>query len=192
MDDCNPLAIQIRRTKLLSEDEIAGICNHFKNETIPKNRFFIESGNRCSRVGYLVSGIMCSFIISEKGEEVVKYFIEPDQFFTDLESYERLEPAMLNIKAVTDSRILYITREENQKLQSQYSKWGQVLGIFASTALNKMIQTKNFLHFGTAKDKYRHFVRNHPNLARQVPLKYIASYLGITHSSLSRLRRENY
>ena len=192
MNNCNPLVIPLRKTKLLSEDEIAGICSHFTSENILKNHFFIESGNRCSRVGYLVSGIMCSYIISERGEEVVKYFIEPDQFFTDLDSYEKSEPAMLNIQAVTDSSILYITRKANQNLLSQYPKWGQVLGIFASTALNNMIQAKNFLHFGSAKDKYRHFVQHHPNLARQVPLKYIASYLSITQSSLSRLRRENY
>ncbi len=192
MDHFSPLVIQLKRTNLLSHDEIGDICQHFSAEVIPKNQFFIEAGRRCSKVGYLTTGILCSYIVSKEGEEVVKYFIEPDQFITDLDSYEKSEPAMLNIQAVTDSRILYITRKANQKLVSQYPKWGQVLGIFASTALNNMIQAKNFLHFGSAKDKYRHFVQHHPNLARQVPLKYIASYLGITQSSLSRLRRENY
>lgn len=190
MNDYESLAIKIRQTDLLSEEEIEVICNHFYTKVIPKNKFFIESGNRCSHIGFLLSGILCSFIYSEEGEEVVKYFVEPDQFFTDLESYEHSHPAKLNIQSVIDSKILYISKCDNQDLQSQIPAWGHVLSIFSSSALNKMIQTQNFLHFGTAREKYRYFVQNHPNLARHVPLKFIASFLGITQSSLSRLRRE--
>jgi CRP-like cAMP-binding protein len=190
MNDYESLAIKIRQTDLLSEEEIEVICNHFYTKVIPKNKFFIESGNRCSHIGFLLSGILCSFIYSEEGEEVVKYFVEPDQFFTDLESYEHSHPAKLNIQSVIDSKILYISKCDNQDLQSQIPAWGHVLSIFSSSALNKMIQTQNFLHFGTAREKYRYFVQHHPNLARHVPLKFIASFLGITQSSLSRLRRE--
>jgi len=184
------LTYKLRKTDLLSEDEIEIISNHFYTKVIPKNEFFIESGNRCSHIGFLLNGILCSFIYNEEGEEVVKYFIEPDQFFTDLESYEHSQPAKLNIQSVIDSKILYISKGDNQDLQSQIPAWGHVLSIFSSNALNKMIQTQNFLHFGTAREKYRYFVQHHPNLARHVPLKFIASYLGITQSSLSRLRRE--
>lgn len=185
------LSAQLEEVNILSDIEIEQICSCFKTETILKNHYYLEAEKRCSKIGFLTDGIICSFIYNSEGSEVVKHFLEPYQFFTDLDSYEKAKPAKLNLIAVTDSTILSISKQENDKLQDAFPKWKHVQGLFASQALNKMIQMQNFLHFGSATDKYQHFVKNYPNLARNVPLKYIASYLGITQSSLSRLRREN-
>ncbi len=181
---------RLKQTNILSDKEIVEVFSHFKTEQIAKNQFFLEAGKRCSKVAFLCRGILCSFIYSREGDEVVKHFIEPDQFFTDLESYEKVQPARLNIVAVTDTAILSIGKKENTKLQDKLPQWKSAQGIFASQALNTMIQMQNFLRFGSAAEQYQYFVKNFPNLARHVPLKYIASYLGITQSSLSRLRRE--
>jgi hypothetical protein len=69
-----------------------------------------------------------------------------------------------------------------------YIEFSKVLQDFINHVIE--CEKQNFLHFGTAVDKYRYFVKHHPNLARQVPLKFISSYLDITQSSLSRIRRE--
>jgi hypothetical protein len=57
-------------------------------------------------------------------------------------------------------------------------------------AMNDMIRKQNFLRMGNSIDKYNYFVKNFPVLAQQVPLKYIASFLSITQSSLSRIRKQ--
>jgi len=185
------LSAQLKKVNILSDIEIEQICSCFETENIHKNQYFLESEKRCSKIGFLCDGIICSFIYNFEGTEVVKHFLEPYQFFTDMESYEKNQPAKLNIIAVTESTILSISKTNNDNLQDRIPKWEHVQGLFASQALNNMIQMQNFLHFGSASDKYQHFVKNYPNLARHVPLKYIASYLGITQSSLSRLRKEN-
>ncbi|MCB2197497.1 MAG: Crp/Fnr family transcriptional regulator [Bacteroidetes bacterium] len=182
----------IKQTGILSEKEIEEVYACFESEIIPKNHFFLQAGQRCGKIGFLCSGILCSFIYNTEGDEVVKHFLEPNQFFTDLESYEKAQPAQLNIIAVTDAVILRISKQENTKLQNKLPQWKSAQGIFASQALNRMIQMQNFLRFGSAAEQYQYFVKNYPNLARHVPLKYIASYLGITQSSLSRLRRESF
>lgn len=180
----------LKQVNILSDKEIDEVYSHFKTEHIPKNQFFLQTGQRCAKVGFLCSGILCSFMYNTEGDEVVKHFLEPHQFFTDLESYEKAQPAQLNIIAVTDVVILSISKQENTALQTKFPQWNSAQGIFASQALNRMIQMQNFLRFGSASEQYQHFVKNYPNLARHVPLKYIASYLGITQSSLSRLRKE--
>lgn len=190
MEHHNKLATHLLQSNLFSNDEIEYVCQHFIVENIPKNNFFLEAGNNCTRIGFLLSGVLCSFIYDSEGEMVVKHFVEPDQFFTDLQSYENNIAAALNIQAVVESEILYIRKEDSENLQKENPKWQHSLSIFSSKALNKMIQTQNFLRFGSAVDKYHYFVKHHPNLARQVPLKFISSYLGITQSSLSRIRRE--
>lgn len=184
------LAEKIESAKILNKEEVEYVCGHFDTEIIKKNQFFLESGSKCSKIGFLESGILCSFIYSSEGDEVVKYFIEENQFFTDLESYENRTPADLNILALVESRVFTISKKQNSKLQSEIPQWEHVLNIFAAEALNKMIQNQNFLHFGTAVEQYQYLLNNHPNLARNVPLKYIASYLGITQSSLSRIRAQ--
>ncbi len=190
MNHDEPLEKQIKKLQILEQSVLDKILRRFTYEIIPKNKFFLEAGTRYPKIGFLTSGILCSFIYNSEGEEVVKHFIEPDQFFTDLESYEHGKPAKLNIQAVVDSTVLTITKEHNQQLIQDHPQWEFVLKNFSSDALNRMIQMQNFLHFGSAVGQYQHFVSHYPNLARQVPLKYIASYLGITQSSLSRIRRE--
>jgi hypothetical protein len=59
---------------------------------------------------------------------------------------------------------------------------------FAADAFNQLVRNRNFLQFGDAEEQYQHFLKHHPNLAQNVPLKFIASCLGITQSSLSRIR----
>jgi len=190
MQPYESFSAQLNEINILSDIEIEKICSSFETEIISKNHYFLESGKRCKKIGFLCSGILCSFIYNSEGSEVVKHFLEPYQFFTDMESYEKGQPAKLNIIAVKESIILYINKQENNKLQTQIPSWKHAQSLFASQALNRMIQMQNFLHFGSSADQYQHFVENHPNLARHVPLKYIASYLGITQSSLSRLRKE--
>lgn len=185
------LSAQLKKVNILSDIEIEQICSCFDTENIHKNHYYLEAEKRCSKIGFLCDGIICSFIYNSEGSEVVKHFLEPYQFFTDLDSYEKAKPSKLNIIAITESTILSISKTDNDKLQDKIPNWEHVQGLFASQALKKMVLMQNFLHFGSATDKYQHFVKNYPNLARNVPLKFIASYLGITQSSLSRLRREN-
>lgn len=190
MDKRDTLANKLKESKFLTKEEIERACQFFEVEELDKNRYYLEAGKRCSRIGFLESGILCTFVYSQAGEEVVKYFVEDHQFFTDMESYENATPALLNIMAIVNSRVWSITKWQNAQLHSEIPNWKHALNFFAAQALNRMIQNQHFLKLGEAADQYKHFLKNHPNLARQVPLKYIASYLGITQSSLSRLRRE--
>jgi CRP-like cAMP-binding protein len=190
MKTCTSLQEIVKRSKILETEQAEWILEHFQVENLKKNQFCLETGNRSSRIGFLESGILCSFIYNKEGEEVVKHFVEAGQFFTDIDSYEKGIPTNLNIQAVVNSRVLYISKTDNQKINAELPQWGYLLKQFAAEALNLMIRNRNFLQFGSAVEQYQHFLKHHPNLAQNVPLKYIASYLGITQSSLSRIRRE--
>lgn len=190
MEQIHPIAPHFKKLNLFSDDEISFICNHFEKETIPANHYFLKAGQKCSKIGFLVHGILASYIIGDDGEMAVKHFIQKPSFFTDLDNFQKQSVAFLNIKAMVDSDIYFITRKNNDKLCRYNANWLKVMGIFSSEALKEMVLMQNFLYFGTAAEKYNHFVKNYPQLAQQVPLKYIAAYLGVTQSSLSRIRRE--
>jgi len=190
MVEYNILKKRFREAGTLTEEQLDQVMEYFSLETLGKNQFFLEAGKRCSRIGFLDKGILCTFVYDRDGHEVVKHFMEANQFFTDMESYEKQRPAMLNIIALTESRIFYITRTQKQKLEEQIPQCNSIFQSFAAHALNRMIQNQHFLHMGNAEDQYKHFIEHYPNLAQNVPLKYIASYLGITQSSLSRIRNQ--
>lgn len=191
MNQAISLSETIKEPNLLSAQQIEDVCKHFSIVKLSRNEFFLEQGKRCSKIGFLSSGIICSYIFDSEGEIKVKHFVEPGLFFTDLDAYEKAGAASLNLQAVVDSTVYFISREKYAQLSQRMPQWQNTMNYFASKALKEMIMTQNFLHFGEAIDKYRHFVQQHPNLARQVPLKYIAAYLGITQSSLSRIRRNH-
>jgi hypothetical protein len=115
--------------------------------------------------------------------------VEPHQFFTDIDSYEKGKLAALNLQAVMDTKIFFITKQDNKAIQLEIPLWDFVLKQFAADALNQMIKNQNFLHFGDAEYQYRYLLTHKPHIVQNAPLKYIASYLGITQSSLSRIRR---
>jgi CRP-like cAMP-binding protein len=190
MEASDALKKMFLETGRFTEEQGDEVCRHFSLETLGKNQYFLEAGQRCSRIGFLEKGILCTFVLDSEGHEVVKYFVEAGQFFTDMESYTKNRPARLNILALTEARIFYITRSQKQELQQKIPQSDYVFQSFAAQAMNRMIQSQHFLHLGTAVEQYKHFLEYHPELAQQVPLKYIASYLGITQSSLSRIRNQ--
>jgi CRP-like cAMP-binding protein len=191
MNHAVSLSGTIKEPGLLSDEQIEDVCNQFSIEKLSRNDFFLEQDKRCNRIGFLSDGIICSYIQDSEGEMIVKHFVEPGMFFTDLDAYEKADAARLNLQAVVDSTVYYIHRDVYARLSQRMPEWQNTMNYFASKALKEMIMTQNFLHIGEAIDKYHHFVQHHPNLARQVPLKYVAAYLGITQSSLSRIRRNH-
>jgi CRP-like cAMP-binding protein len=184
------LTRHLEEIKLLEPSKIGIILNRFHSMNLSKNEMFLEAGTICNSIAFLEEGIMCSFQYNEKGEELVKYFLQSGDFFTDMESYSKAVSSRLNIIALCPARIFYIHKSTNEEIQKDIPEWRDALNVLAANSLNKMIQSQHFLHYNTAEEKYRYFIKNYKELALRVPLKYIASYIGITQSSLSRIRRD--
>ncbi|MBI9052647.1 MAG: Crp/Fnr family transcriptional regulator [Bacteroidales bacterium] len=181
---------QLEKLKIISDQEIEKVLSYFILEKLNPNDFFLNLGERCYSLGFLEKGILRTFIHDSDGNEIVKYFIDDNILFTDIRSYEDSKPAQINIQAITSCQILTIKKQENNKLKLKVPKWENVLNILATKSLTQMIDKQNFLHMGSAIEKYQYFIKHFPNLAQNVPLKYISSYLGITQSSLSRIRNQ--
>ena len=81
---------------------------------------------------------------------------------------------------------------DSTRLVKLFPNWEHMMREGAMRAMNEMIRKQEFLRIGTSVDQYRHFVENFPNLVQHVSLKHIASYLGITQSSLSRIRKQGW
>ena len=193
MDPINAvLEVYLKENSDLKREEIKIICSYFIEECLEKEKPLVVEGEKFKKIVFVADGILRVFVIDPNGEEVVKNFLEPNNFFSEIESFDKNLPAVINVSAVTDCKILTLSKSNAELLVKELPQWEYMMKLGAMQAMNDMIRKQNFLRIGNSVDQYRHFVEYFPNLAQQVPLKYIASYLRITQSSLSRIRKQGW
>ncbi|MEM1325564.1 MAG: Crp/Fnr family transcriptional regulator [Bacteroidota bacterium] len=175
---------------ILNEKELDDILPFYRHQLFKPGEAFLSIGQVSREIGFIDKGIVRVYSISSDGEEVTKYFMRPNQFVVDLESYYNDSPAESAIQAVITTDVYTMHRQTWLKLAKRVPKLYILMKSLTEAALLNKIKDNDFLNFGTAKNKYQAFLDSYPDLALQVPQQYIASYLKITPQSLSRIRRE--
>ena len=178
------------RSSSLTHEDVERICHYFREEYLRREEPLIAAGDQYKKIVFIAEGILRIFIIDQRGEEVVKNFIEPETFFAEIESLEKNQYSRIYVSAVTDCHLLTLSPPDARQLVKEFPRWEYLIRVGAMNAMSEMIRKKEFLHIGDSLEQYQHFVTHFPLLVRQVPLKYIASFLRITQSSLSRIRRQ--
>jgi CRP-like cAMP-binding protein len=191
-DSRQVLATYLSANAPLTKEEIATICHHFQPEVLNREDALMKQGDRFRKIVFVAEGILRVFVLDTEGEEVVKNFIEANDFFSDIGSFEKNLPSGLNVSAITNCNLLTLSKADAEILVSKLPSWEYWMKAGAMQAMNEMIRKQGFLRIGDATSQYRHFVEHFPSLAQQVPLKYIASYLRVTQSSLSRIRKQGW
>lgn len=190
MDSKSVFTDYLKTNFTFNQDEMDLIFSYFKQESVKNEAPLVIAGKKYTKIVFVISGIFRVFVIDPKGDEVVKNFIEPHSFFADIASLENNQNSLLNISAVTDCSILTLSKTDAVQLIQQLPKWEYFMQVTAMKAMNEMIRKQEFLHIGDSSYQYSYFVKHFPLLVKYVPLKYIASYLRITQSSLSRIRKQ--
>ncbi len=165
------------------------ISNSFRSRKVAKNDFILKEGKICRHLYFLESGLLRYFILKD-GIEATKFFTIAPYCFTSQTSFNTKTPAKESIQAIEDSIIWETTFEENDKLLELKSwnlfarKITQEVQFFTEEILEDL-QTE------TAEQRYLKMLDVQGELLQRIPLKYLASYLGIAPQSLSRIRRKN-
>lgn len=189
MDSKTILTGYISKHSSLKYEEVELISGYFQQEFLTKEAQLVVAGSKYKKIVFVAEGILRLFVIDHNGEEVVKNFIEPNCFFADIEGIDKNQNSLINVSAVTDCTLLTLSKPDADDLVKILPQWDYLMKAGALNAMSDLIRKQEFLHIGDSSGQYQHFVTHFPLLARQVPLKYIASYLRITQSSLSRIRR---
>ncbi len=186
------LAKYLEEKSRLTQDEIGLVCASFKSERVRKETAVVTVGRYYRKIVFVADGILRVFVPAPGGGEVIKNLVEPNEFFADIGCLEKDLPAAINVTTITDSTLLTLSKVDSDRLVRQLPSWANLIREGAMLAMNEMIRKQTFLRMGAAAERYRYLVEHHPQLIRHVSLKYIASYLGITQSSLSRIRRQGW
>lgn len=139
---------------------------------------------------FIVSGFMRKFYINEKGEEVTVELNDGPRFFTSYHHFIKQTVSNEYLQCITDCELLRITKTDaDQTARTSFTQKDYTIRLFQQL-LEEDKQRMNDLATLTAEQRYLKLMKNSPGIVQNVPLKYIASWLGIKAESLSRIRRE--
>ncbi len=176
----------------LTEDEIESFQQLATFRKIPKGDFLIKGGSVCTEVAFVMTGILRSFYLSSTEEEVTYCFRFSDSFSSAYSSFLQEVPSQESLEAITDVEVLVWSKEQIQQLETKSCNWTRVLKILTEYEYIELEKRIFILQRESAENRYADLLQNHPNLIKEIPLNYLASYLGITQRHLSRIRKAVY
>ena len=158
-------------------------------EEIPKKTILWKIGDHVKKTRFVVKGCFRYFNINENGHECTTHFAMEDYWIGDFNSIINDEPARQNIQSLEDAMVICIDRNDFKRLMEECLSFSKFTYIKRSRAYDASIQRVAELN-ESAEVRYQHLIKKHPEALLRIPLYHIASYLGITPESLSRLRKK--
>lgn len=163
------------------------IASHMRYVEMSKGQEFIQQGGSNDQLGLLVEGLMRGVEIIDGDDHTMMFFDAPC-FVTEYVGFLRRDPARYGIVALEDCRLYLWSYDDLQRMYS-LSKDGERVGrLIAEQVIAEVVNDVRSFRFDTAKERYERLTATYPRLAQCVPQYMVASYLGITPESLSRIR----
>jgi CRP-like cAMP-binding protein len=182
--------IKQHATLPLTSDEVALIVATFQPKKLRKKQYFLEEGNVCKYVGFIIKGAMRQYSVDDKGvEHIVQLYIE-NYWASDRESAVMLTPSRYNIDAWEDTELLIATVADMLDLIEKVPSFGQMTRLMDQRSFIVSQRRLNSTISNTAEKRYEEFADNHPQFIQRFPQHLIASFLGITKETLSRIRKQ--
>ncbi|MGD1891515.1 MAG: Crp/Fnr family transcriptional regulator [Cyclobacteriaceae bacterium] len=172
----------------ISEVDWDVIRLYFRRREAKRGEIILKEGEVCRHLSFLESGLLRYFIVKD-GEERNKFFTIAPYLFTSQYSFNNQTPAKETIQTIEESVIWEIALEENRQLL-QLSSWNQFARKITQEVQFFTEEILEELQTETAENRYIKLLNNQPELLQRIPLKHLASYLGIAPQSLSRIRKK--
>ncbi|WP_207434052.1 Crp/Fnr family transcriptional regulator [Sabulibacter ruber] len=174
----------------LTEEEQALIQRAFQPKKLRKKQYLLQEGDICRYMGFVVSGAMRQYSVDEKGTEHMVQFAIENWWVGDRESYLMLTPSLYNIDAWEDTQLLVVEKADLLQLYEQVPTLLQMARQMDDRHSMATQRRINAAISYSAEKRYAEFVECHPEFLQRFPQHLIASYLGITKETLSRIRKQ--
>lgn len=159
----------------------------FKEKKIAKNSFLLKEGHVCRNFAYVKSGCLRLYYTGEK-QEVSVWFAFSNNSAIEISSYLSNESSAYAIQAIEDSMVLYLPKEALESLCAKHPALQEMMRRYWEVAVLSLINRFTSLQKDSAEKRYRQLMLQ-PDYLQKIPQKYLASFIGVTPTSLSRIRR---
>ncbi|SMC39084.1 Crp/Fnr family transcriptional regulator [Cellulophaga tyrosinoxydans] len=174
----------------IEKSAVSAYVSTLKIRKVKKGEQLLKQGDICQHTFFVEKGLLRYFSIDKKGKENVLQFAPENWFITDRESVYFNQPSKYYIDALEDSEVLVLEKNFVEKISEQNNSFEEFNNKLLHNHIRSLQKRIELLLSATAEERYLDFIKVYPNLLLRVPQTLIASYLGITPESLSRVRKE--
>ncbi len=175
----------------LSDADFEEVFDFFTVHEVAKKETLLEEGQLCRYHYFVLEGMLRQFFVNEKGTEQTTEFALETWWLTDNIAYEHQLASSFSIQAVERSRILRISRENQEQLLQQFPQMERYFRFVYQRAYAAAQMRVKYLFSRSKEDFYRDMVRKYPEFVQRVPQYLIASFLGFTPEYLSEIRKKD-
>lgn len=165
------------------------IKNYLTVKKLRKRQYLLQEGDVCKVVAFVEKGALRLYRVNEDGSEHIVVFALDGWFMTDLYSFLTNEPSTYNIDAIEDSELVLITRSASDELRKLSSKYQEFIFQATSEAYIQLEKRMTSTISLSLEERYKDLTTNYPDIIQRVPQHMIASYMGLTPETLSRVRK---
>jgi CRP-like cAMP-binding protein len=185
----NELESHIHHTFSISPEDCQKVASLFKPEVLGKGTHWLQAGNYAKKMSFLQQGLLRVYV-TQPNREVTQWIGTTGYFVTDISSFLFGRPARFSIQALTDTRLFTITQEQYVQLGQLVPKWNELEKLFISNCFITLENRVFDLISLSAEERYQKLFDQQRELFNLVPLQYLASMLGMTPETFSRIRRK--
>ena len=156
---------------------------------VQKSNFLLESGDSCNQLFYVSEGIFRIYQLKD-GVELNSCFCAENSIASSFESFTNDTPTVEYVQAIEDSKVVSLSKASLNILFKLDPSWQEVGRRITEKECIRLSRRVGSLSFETTKKKYEQLLLDQPNIVLRVPVQYIASYLGVSRETLSRIRSQ--
>lgn len=166
------------------------LLKNLSSKTFEKGEVLINEGNKKNIIFFIRKGLVRSYVINEKGEEITFQLFAEKQLFGNFNAILFNEPSKFTFETLEKTKVYFTDLKTFQDLSNSNSDLlNNNNGIIGRQILKQGFQRIDSFVFLSPEERYQQYLKDYPNIINRVPDKYIANVLGITPVSLSRIRQ---
>ena len=173
-----------------TQEEQAIIKTYLTPKKIRKKQYLLQEGDACKAIAFVEKGVLRAYSIGENGGEHIIQFALEGWTISDLYSFLTGEPATYNIDALEDSELVIISKAAQEELLKKVPKYETYTRLQLTGAYLAMQKRLTSIISLSLEERYANFTSVYPDIIQRVPQHMIASYMGLTPETLSRVRRK--
>jgi CRP-like cAMP-binding protein len=190
MDEFQLLKNNLTQKIPLSDEEFHSISKFFVSKKVKKRKDILRVGEVCKQLVFVTKGVLRSYTIDEFGFEKVVLIALESHWISDLMSFMSGNPSITAIDAIEDSDVLIISKFDLERIYLEVPKMERFFRKLFENAYIAVLDRYTSVVTENAEARYKNLLLTRPDIIHRIPQVYIASYLGVTPETLSRLRKK--